>query len=111
MLGFFQLVSDVPGYEEMEFRRPELKDDAGSAEGRNEDGDLNGEGQVIDVGIETRQASQGGTIQPNGYGRVERRGGWVEEAKEDEDEDEDEDEMEKLDWRITSVRSRPVPHT
>ena len=91
MLGFFQLVNDVPGYEEMEFRRPELKEDAGSAERMNGDGDLNGEGQVTDVGIDTRQASQRGTIQPNGDGNAERRSGWVEEAKEDED------EMEQLD--------------
>lgn len=89
MLGFFQLVNDVPGYEEMEFRRPELKGDAGWEEGeekgRRQDGDLNGEGKGIDVSIEK------GDIQTNGDGDGERPSGWVEEAKEDED------EMEKID--------------
>lgn len=53
MLGFFQLVNDVPGYEEMEFRRPEVRKDAvwvKSAEPeRNQNGDS------IDVGIEAEE--------------------------------------------------------
>lgn len=95
MLGFFQLVNDVPGYEEMEFRRPELKGDAGwvegAANGMNQDGDVNGEGDVIDVGIEVGPESQDGPILTEGNGTAGRPSGWVEEA------DEDEGEMEKID--------------
>lgn len=85
MLGFFRLANDVPGYEEMEFRRPEPKVDAGGVAGRNGDDNPNGEGKVIDVGLETGQDSQGGIFQPNGDGNAERQSGWVEEVKEDEE--------------------------
>lgn len=81
ILGFFQLVNDVPGYEEMEFRRPELK---GEEKERNPDGRLNGAEEVIDVG------SQNGTIQTDGGRNAPRRRGWVEEA-------DDEGEMGKID--------------
>lgn len=79
MLGFFQLANDVPGYEEMEFRRPESKED--EEKGRYQDGDGNGEGEgeVVNVSIET------GNLQANGGGNAERRSGWVEETQEGED--------------------------
>ena len=89
MVGFFQLANDVPGYEEMEFRRPEPKGDAGLVEGeekgRYQDRNVNGAGEGVDVSMEE------GNIQANGDGIVERRSGWVEEVKEDQD------ELEKVD--------------
>lgn len=89
MLGFFQLAHDVPGYEEMEFRRPEPNGDTGLVEGeekgRYQDENVNGVGEGVNVSIEE------GIIQTNGDGIVERRSGWVEEVKEDQD------ELEKVD--------------
>ncbi len=72
MLGFFQLVNDVPGYEEMEFRRPELQGDAGRVK----------EGQ--DEGTEMGPEDQHGDSQPETNGVVGRESGWVEEEHEGE---------------------------
>ena len=86
MLGFFQLVNDVPGYEEMEpIRPPESKRDAGWVEGeekgRDLDRGLNGEAKG-----EAGQNSQNGTMQTDGNGNAGRPNGRVEEVDEDEGE-------------------------
>lgn len=90
MLGYFQLVNDVPGYEEMEFRRPGLTGDAGREQSR-EDGQHRGDGWNGDE--EGAEAGEDVDAAPMGVegGHAERRSGWVEDAGEDEE------EMEKID--------------
>lgn len=84
MLGFFELVNDVPGYEEMEFRRPGLNVDAGLAEAK-----VNGTNGVHDEGEEVDSHEQNSDRQTlRGNGDAGQQHGWVEDEKENESEGE-----------------------
>lgn len=72
ILGYFQLANDVPGYEEMEFRRPEVVEEA---EAGVEEG--------VEVEVEVGQDGENGIAQTNGNDEeAGRPSGWVEEADE-----------------------------